>query len=266
MSERVTITEEGHIAFVRLSRPEKRNALDLAMLESISDAGISLAARNDIRAVVLHGEGPAFSAGLDLNEMPKLAQYVAQNGGIMHRSHGDANLFQHVTTVWRDLPQPVICALHGYAFGGAFQVMLGADMRIAAPDCQFSIMEGRWGLIPDMGGIALMRRLAREDVLRRLTYSAEKFAACDALTWGLVTEIADNPLARAAEIARDIADKSPDAVRAAKELFNRTELTSEADTLLIESELQGRLIGTPNQMEAVMAGLQKRTADFKDPD
>lgn len=265
MNQRIQITEENQIAFVRLSRPEKRNALDLQMLEAISQAGTDLASRNDIRAVVLHGEGDAFSAGLDLNEMPKLAQYVAQNGGIMQRSHGDANLFQHVTTVWRTLPQPVICALHGYAFGGAFQIMLGADMRVAAPDCQFSIMEGRWGLIPDMGGISLMRRLVREDILRRLTYTAEKFTAADALSWGFVTEISDNPLTRASEIAQHIAGRSPDATRCAKELFNKTELTDTAATLLIESELQGRLIGTSNQMEAVMAGLQKRPPEFKDP-
>ena len=264
MNARVTVTETDQIAFVALSRPEKRNALDLQMLEEISDTGASLANRNDIRAVILYGEGNAFSAGLDLNEMPKLAQYVTQNGGIMKRSHGDANLFQHVTTVWRSLPQPVICALHGYAFGGAFQIMLGADIRIASPDCQFSIMEGRWGLIPDMGGVALMRRLAREDVVRHLTYTADKFTARDALNWGFITELAGDALARATEIAHDILAKSPDAVRAAKELFNRTELTSEAATLLIESELQGRLIGTPNQMEAVMAGLQKRAPDFKD--
>ncbi|WP_039017518.1 crotonase/enoyl-CoA hydratase family protein [Halocynthiibacter namhaensis] len=264
MNARVTVTEANQIAFVALSRPEKRNALDLQMLEEISDTGASLASRNDIRAVILHGEGNAFSAGLDLNEIPKLAQYVTQNGGIMKRSHGDANLFQHVTTVWRSLPQPVICALHGYAFGGAFQIMLGADIRIASPDCQFSIMEGRWGLIPDMGGVALMRRLAREDVVRNLTYTADKFTARDALSWGFITELADDALARATEIAQGIVEKSPDAVRAAKELFNRTELTSEAATLLIESELQGRLIGTPNQMEAVVAGLQKRAPDFKD--
>ncbi len=264
MSDRITVTEENQIAYVRLSRPEKRNALDMEMLEAISATGLELAARKDIRAIVLHGEGQAFSAGLDLMAMPKLMQYVQEAGGIMKRSHGVSNLFQHVTMVWHEMPQPVICALHGYAFGGAFQIMLGADIRIATPDCQFSIMEGKWGLIPDMGGIALMRRLARDDVMRRLTYTAEKFAACDALSWGFVTELAEDPSARATAIAQDIVAKNPDAVRVAKEMFNRTELTDVAETLLIESELQGRLIGTPNQMEAVMAGMQKRLPVFKD--
>jgi enoyl-CoA hydratase/carnithine racemase len=180
------------------------------------------------------------------------------------RSHGISNLFQAASMVWAQMPQPVIAAVHGYAFGGAFQIMLGADIRITAPDTRFSIMEGRWGIIPDMGGMALMRRLARTDVIRKLTFSAEEFDAPQALDWGFVTELSDTPLERARAMAADIANKSPDAIRAAKALIQETELMTWQDTLLAESRAQEKLIGQPNQMEAVMAGLAKRSPKFTD--
>ncbi len=263
MSERVTITEDGPVAIVTLSRPEKRNALDLEMIEAIVAAGASLAKRKDIRAVVLTGAGEAFCAGLDVAAMPLLAK-AAKDVGFAKRTHNRSNLFQATAMVWAELPQPVIAAINGYAFGGGFQIMLGADMRIAAPDARFSIMEGRWGLIPDMGGMVLMRRLARGDVIRRLTYTAEQFAAADAQAWGFVTELAKDPVARAKDLAQQIALKSPDAVRAAKQLITDTELTDIESTLILESVVQEGLVGTPNQMEAIMAGLQKRDPVFKD--
>ena len=264
MSDRVHITEVNQVATVTLARAEKRNALDFDMIKAIVAAGEGLAARRDIRAVILTGDGPAFSAGLDLNAMPDLAKLAMQGEGFCKRSHGISNLFQAASMVWAQMPQPVIAAVHGYAFGGAFQIMLGADIRITAPDTRFSIMEGRWGIIPDMGGMALMRRLARTDVIRKLTFSAEEFDAPQALDWGFVTELSDTPLERARAMAADIANKSPDAIRAAKALIQETELMTWQDTLLAESRAQEKLIGQPNQMEAVMAGLAKRSPKFTD--
>lgn len=264
MSNRVSITEDNQVATVTLTRPEKRNALDLDMIRAIVAAGEELAARKDIRAVVLTGDGPAFSAGLDLAAMPEIAQFAMQGGVFLERTHGPSNLFQAAAMIWNDMPQPVIAAVHGYAFGGAFQIMLGADMRIAAPDTRFSIMEGRWGIIPDMGGMVLMRRLARGDVIRKLTYSAEQFDGSQALNWGFVTELSDTPLARAQALAADIASRSPDAIRAAKALIRDTALLGVEDTLIAESRAQESLMGKPNQMEAVMAGMQKRAPNFKD--
>ncbi|MDE9451866.1 crotonase/enoyl-CoA hydratase family protein [Aliiroseovarius sp. Z3] len=264
MSDRVRITEENQVATVTLTRADKRNALDLEMIRAIVDAGETLAARKDIRAVVLAGDGPAFSAGLDLAAMPEIAQFAMQGGVFLERTHGNSNLFQAASMVWVEMPQPVIAAVHGYAFGGAFQIMLGADMRIAAPETRFSIMEGRWGIIPDMGGMVLMRRLARGDVIRKLTYSAEQFEADEALDWGFVTEISETPLTRAQALANEIAQKSPDAIRAAKALIRDTELLGVKDTLIAESRAQEGLMGKPNQMEAVVAGIQKRTPNFTD--
>jgi enoyl-CoA hydratase/carnithine racemase len=263
MTDRVTIEIEDHVARVTMNRPDKLNALDPAQIEAIVAAGREVSETRGVRAVVLTGAGKAFCAGLDMASMATIAQDAAKNG-FQARTHGISNLFQATAMVWAECPVPVIAAISGHTYGGGFQIALGADMRIAGPDARFSIMETKWGIIPDMGGMHLARRLMRGDVLRRLTYTAEVFDADAARDWGAVTEIADDPLARAMELARAIAQKSPDAIRAAKALITETEQTSPADTLLAESRVQEALIGTPNQMEAVMAGLQKRAPDFKD--
>lgn len=264
MTNRVSIDVAGNIATVTLTRSEKRNALDLDMINAIVEAGESLMERRDIRAVVLCGEGPAFSAGLDTSTFQLLIGEVAKSGGIMTRTHGQSNLFQQAAMVWAELPMPVIAAVHGYAYGGAFQIMLGADVRVAAPDTQFSIMEGKWGLVPDMGGMALMHHLSRGDIIRRLTYTAEVFGAQDAQNWGFITEINDDPMARANALASQIANRSPDAVRRAKTLITASQDMDAADALLLESKAQEGLIGSPNQLESLMAGFEKRSPNFKD--
>ncbi len=264
MKDRIFLETAAHVATVVLNRPEKRNALDPAMFEALVEAGERLKAQRNIRAVVLRGAGPAFSAGVDLSALPEMARLVHEAGGLMRRSHGPANLFQQASLIWREIPVPVIAAVHGHVLGGAFQIMLGADIRVAAPGCRFSIMEGRWGLVPDMGGMVLMRRVARSDVIRRLVYTAEEFSAEQALEWGFVTEIGEDPQARAQELAGIIATRSPDAVRAAKALINESDFADPETILLAESRHQESLIGTPNQTEAVMAGLQNATPRFRD--
>ncbi|WP_264210357.1 crotonase/enoyl-CoA hydratase family protein [Leisingera thetidis] len=258
---RVTTGYKDRIAYVTLARPDKHNALDEEMIGAIIAAGQEVAA-SDARAVVLSGAGKSFCAGLDMAAMAGLAQ---QDPGslIMERTHGDANAFQEVAMVWRRVPVPVIAALHGACFGGGLQIALGADIRVAHPEAQLSVMEMKWGLIPDMGGMALLPRLLRSDVLRRLTYTAEKIDAGQALDWGLVTELAGNPLCRANELATAIAAQSPAAIRAAKRLIGYAESgAAEAGVLLAESAEQAELIGTAEQMEAVAAGLMKRTPEF----
>jgi enoyl-CoA hydratase/carnithine racemase len=263
MSDRVTISRDGPVATVTMNRPDKLNALDVTQIEAIVAAGATIAATRDIRAVVLTGAGGSFCAGLDVAAMPKIAE-LARTTGFMSRSHGRSNLFQAAAMTWAELPQPVIASVEGHAYGGGFQIMLGADIRIAAPDAKFSIMEAKWGLVPDMGGMVLARRLIRGDVLRRLTYTAEVFDAGAALGWGVITEIADDPLARAQALAAMIATRSPDAVRAAKRLIADTEVMGAGDVLLEESAAQEALVGQPNQLEAVMAGFEKRAPKFND--
>ncbi|MGH1368674.1 MAG: crotonase/enoyl-CoA hydratase family protein [Maritimibacter sp.] len=263
MTERVTIDIQDHIATVTMNRPSKMNALDSTQIEAIVAAGQSLKQAKGVRAVVLTGAGGAFCAGLDTSTMPELAK-AANTTGFTGRTHGDSNLFQASAMVWAELPMPVIAAVEGFAFGGGFQIMLGADMRIAAPGTKFAIMEAKWGLVPDMGGMVLARKLMRGDVLRQLTYTAEIFESDAALTYGAITEIAPDPLARAQDLARAIAARSPDATRSAKALITETEFASTPDVLIAESAAQQALIGQPNQIEAVMAGLEKRTPNFTD--
>lgn len=263
MTDRVTIDIQDHVALVTMNRHEKMNALDMEQIETIVAAAGKVGATKGVRAVVLTGGPKAFCAGLDVSTMPVIAE-AARTTGFTERSHGTSNLFQASAMAWAECPVPVIAAVEGHAFGGGFQIMLGADIRVAAPTATFSIMEAKWGLVPDMGGMVLARRLMRGDVLRRLTYTAEVFGAEAALGWGAVTELAEDPVARAMELAGQIAARSPDAIRSAKALITATEQTNTLDTLLAESEAQEALVGAPNQMEAVMAGMAKRAPVFKD--
>ncbi|QDX27138.1 crotonase/enoyl-CoA hydratase family protein [Sphingomonas suaedae] len=261
MSEqRVTIDFADGIADVRLARPDKMNALDPAMFAGIADAIDRLAGMAGVRAVVLSGEGRAFCAGLDMASMA--------GGGtgldIHARSHGEANLFQQVAWGWRTLPVPVIAAVHGIAFGGGFQILSGTDIRIMAPGTRCSIMEMKWGIVPDMAGYALWRTTVRDDVLRELSYTAREFAAEEALALGFVTRVAEDPHAEAMALARAIAGRNPHAIRAAKRLANLAADANAGAILAAESAEQAKLLRSPNQMEAVMANMQKRAPNFTD--
>jgi enoyl-CoA hydratase/carnithine racemase len=271
MNDRVTISIEDGVADVRLSRPDKMNALDNAMFEGLVAAGERLKTEKGVRAVVLSGEGRAFCAGLDMGNFGRMAEGPrAPTGGapradqgLDDRSHGDANRAQYACWVWRDLPVPVIAAVHGVAFGGGFQVALGADMRYVAPDARMCVMEIKWGLVPDMAGTQLMRHLAREDLVRELTYTGRIFSGEEAFQYGFATRVCADPRAEALATAREIAGKSPDAIRAAKRMLNKLAVDP-GPALLAESIEQMALMGSPNQREAVRANLEKRPPRFAD--
>lgn len=259
---RVSVEISDHIAHVTLTRGDKMNALDQAMLEAIVEAGEGLIGNRDVRAVVVSGEGDAFCAGLDVMSFAGFAGKDPE-ALLMPREFGQSNLFQRVCTVWRDIEVPVIAAVHGVCFGGGMQIALGADMRIAASATKLAVMEMKWGLIPDMGGMALMPKLMRADEMRKLIYTAAPVLGDEAQRMGMVTELAEDPLARAKELADEIAGKSPTAIRAAKALAGYAESgASEAEILLEESRVQASLIGKPEQMEVVMANMQKRAPKF----
>jgi enoyl-CoA hydratase/carnithine racemase len=264
MADRVNIQSHGAVAEVRLARPDKLNALDEAMFAALAEAGEKLAAAPGVRAIVLSAEGKAFCAGLDRS----LFQVLAGGGGqgllAGARTAQGANPLQQAMMVWRNAPVPVIAAVQGAAFGGGFQLALAADMRIAAPDAQLSAMEIKWGIIPDLGGVGVLRRLVRDDVLRDLVFTGRVVSAPEALDLGLLTRLADDPRGVALSAADEIASRSPDAVRAAKALINLAADAPLADLLDRESALQAGLIGRPNQIEAVMANLQARPARFAD--
>lgn len=266
MTERIHVALQNGVANVRLTRPDKMNALDDAMFSALIETGERLKAEKSVRAVVLSGEGRAFCAGLDTANFAGMASGNRGTSQLVDtpRTPGGANRAQQAVMVWRELPVPVIAAVHGVAFGGGFQLALAADLRFVAADAKLSVMEIKWGLVPDMAGIVLLRPLLRDDILRDLTYSGRVFTGEEALHLGIATRVMADPHAEALSYAAEIAAKSPDAIRAAKRLMNLPANATTAEVLLAELVEQTALIGAPNQVEAVLANLQKRPPAFTD--
>ena len=259
MNDRVSITVTDQIADVRLNRADKMNAIDPAMFAGIGAAIDELAGMKDVRCVVLSGEGRGFCAGLDMASMA-----AGGSGTGRERNDQGSILPQHVTWGWRNLPMPVIAAVHGVAMGGGFQIMSGADIRIAAPGTRFAIRETYWGLVPDMAGFPIWRGLVRDDVLRELVYTAREFDADEALGHGFITRISEDPHAAAMDLARLIAGRNPHAIRGAKRLCNMAHDADPRAMLVAETDEQIAVIGKPNMMEAVAANMGKRAPVFVD--
>lgn len=262
MTELVTISVVDHVADIRLNRPEKMNALSMPMFDAINAAAEQVMSDRSIRAVVLSGEGRAFCAGLDLSNFTNPDTFGGGDAFGNGRGGYWPNFYQKPGYLWKDVPVPVICALHGVVFGGGLQIALGADIRIAHPETRLSLMEIKWGLIPDMSGTQTLRDLVRLDVAKELAFTGRIVEAPEAQQIGLVTRLDDNPREAALAMARDIAQKNPQAVTLGKLLLESTWHGDDARGLEMEEKLQAQLLMTPNQMEAVMAGMQKRPASF----
>src|SRR5436305_4021100 len=244
MSEqRVRIEVSDHVATVTLTRPDKHNALDLAMFNAIVDAAGQVGSEPGVRAVVLHGEGPSFCSGIDVTS----ALQTAGSNGADGLDREVPNRFQRTAYDWVTLPVPVIAAVHGNCLGGGLQIALGADIRIATPDARLSVMEGKWGLIPDMSISQTLPRLVGMDVAKELTYTARVISGEEALALGLVTRLADDPLSAARELAGQIAERSPDAVRGAKRTFEESWSAPPEGGLRWEAQIQMQLLGSANQ-------------------
>jgi len=269
VSERVSVRIEDGVADVRLDRPDKLNAIDRAMFDALVATGAALAENREVRAVVLSGEGRGFCAGLDFGSFQTMSQgprgVDAPSPLEQRAATSPANPAQRASWIWQEVPVPVIAAVHGVAFGGGLQIALGADLRLVAADARLSVMEIRWGLIPDMSGTQILRHLVRLDVAKELTFSGREVSGSEAIALGLATRVAADPRAEALALAREITGRSPDAVRAAKRLLNASVQSTLAEGLELEAKLQLALIGSPNQVEAVRANLEKRAPRFKDP-
>ena len=269
MSERVTVDLKDGVADVRMVRTDKMNAIDAAMFSALIDAGKAVSEDRAVRAVVLSGEGRAFCAGLDMGSFAAMAgpersgDAPAQN--LFERGASGANRAQLAAWIWQEVPVPVIAAVHGVAYGGGLQIALGADLRIVAPDARMSVMEIKWGLVPDMSGTQTLRRLVPLDVAKELTFTGRVFSGTEAKSMGLATRVSDHPREDALALAAEIAGKSPDAIRAAKKLLQEAWQGSVADGLRLEENLQRSLIGRPNQVESVKANFEKRAPRFSDP-
>ena len=264
MSELVTVEVKDHIGFVTLNRPEKYNALSIEMIQKIIEAGQAVKNDRSIRAVVLSGNGKGFCAGLDFENFQKMLSKDAPIN-LFERYHDTpANTAQHVAYIWKQVPVPVIAALHGVAYGGGLQIALGADIRLAAPDLKMSVMEIKWGLVPDMSLTQTLCDLLRLDVAKELVFTGRTVEADEAAKLGLVTRVCDDPKAEAAEMAALIASKSPDAISRDKILLEKAWRAGPASGLILEETLQREIMSGPNQIEAVMANFEKRAPKFSD--
>jgi enoyl-CoA hydratase/carnithine racemase len=250
MNEQYVILKvENQIAYVTLNRAEKRNALDMAMFKAIDKISRQLKRNREIRAIIVQGAGRDFCSGLDVKSV------MSQKSSIMALLAkwipGQANLAQRVSYNWRKIPVPVIMVIHGRCWGGGLQIALGADFRFTTTNASLSIMEGKWGLIPDMGANLALREIVAKDVALKLAMTAEIITAQTALELGLVTGVSENPLQKAEELALQIAERSPDAVAAVKKLYQNNWFRAEWLMLAKESFYQVRILLGKNQARAV---------------
>lgn len=256
MSEaRVLCEIKDHIAYVWLNRPEKLNGLDMPMFHQMVATAKKLRKNRSVRAVVLAAKGDSFCAGLDFSAVSKDPSMIAKV--FLKMPWKKQNLAQEIAHCWRDLPVPVICAIHGNCFGGGMQIALACDYRIARPDANLSIMEIKWGLIPDMSGMVTLSRLTRVDIAQELTMTGRQFSGIEGYEYGLISQLAADPVAEAEQLAQTIASKSPDAIAAAKYLFKKTWKADTWRALLWERWVQARLLGRKNQQIAMKNGMAK---------
>lgn len=261
MSERVTLKVEAGIAFVSLNRPEKYNALDIAMFEALIKTAKKIRKDRSIRAVILSGEGKCFSAGLDISDIkrnPLLIGKLLVKPGMRY-----TNLVQEAAWCWRELPVPVIAILHGKCYGGGLQIALAADFRIAKPDTELSVLEIKWGLIPDMTGSVTLRELISIDLAKELAMTGRLFSGEEAKEMGLVSYVSEDPMPHALALAQEISARSPDAVAAAKTLFNSTWTADEKTALNIETRLQKKILGRWNQIAAASKNLMEKPLQYR---
>ena len=265
---RLTVDIEGGVADVRLDRAEKMNALDNAMFDGLAATARELADDSSVRAVVLSGNGRAFCAGLDFGSFRAMQQSGDSDSStrelVQRTDENPANRAQFAAWGWHAMPVPVIAAVHGVAYGGGFQIALGADLRIVHPEARLSVREIVWGLIPDMAGPQLLQHVVRSDIAKELTFTGRVISGVEAAELGLVTRLSEEPLDDALALAREIAANSPHAIRAAKQVLDTARTADVREGLETEERLQVSLIGSPNQVEAVTANMEKRAPNFAD--
>lgn len=260
MNDRVRISIEGEIAYVTLTRTDKHNGMDLPMLKAVIAAQKKIRKMKDVRAVILHGDGPSFCAGLDVKSV--LGSPVKALASYLQLWWPMRNDFQTWSIGWRELPIPVIAVVHGNAFGAGLQLALGADLRICTPDAQLSMMEAKWGLVPDMGGVALMRELMRIDIAKELTMTGRVVSGVEAHELGLVTHVNTDPMSLAQQLVAEITNRSPDAVGAGKFLLQEAWRAIDGAALRAERLWQRRVITTKNQRISVQRNQKKEDIPF----
>ncbi len=261
MTATVDLVIEQGIATVTLNRPDKMNGLDLEMIDQLCATGKALRSDKSVRVVILRGAGPCFSAGLDF------AKVMKQPSGIMRAFlrpiWKDRNAFQQCCWVWRELPVPVIAAIHGHCYGGGLQIALAADFRYASEDARLSVMEIRYGLIPDLTGTRTLSELVRMDVAKELSMTGRILPAAEAQELGLITRLVEDPYTEALATATQLTEKSPDALAGIKKVFHENWTADESAALGNERSIQARLLMGQNQRRALKAGMRKERPKFR---
>ena len=258
---RVLLEVINKIAYVTLNRADKHNGLDKQMFLDMVSVAKTIRKDRAIRCVILKGDGPSFCAGLDFAAVSKNPSMIPKFFAKLPWSKD--NMFQRVAHIWRDLPIPVIAAVHGNCFGGGMQIILACDYRIATPDAKLSILEMKWGLIPDMSGMVTLSRLTRVDIAQELTMTGRFFSGEEGAEYGLISKVSTDPVGEAEALASVIVEKSPDAIAATKYLFNKTWKKDTRGALLWERITQLRLLGRKNQRIAMANGLAKKGSEPK---
>ena len=257
----VLLDIQDNIAIVTLNRPNKYNGLDWAMFSNIIRTIKILRKNKNIRAVILRGNGPAFCSGLDVMSIKKNPLFLLKL--LIKPGMTISNAAQNVSYLWRKLPIPVIAVTHGKCYGGGLQIAMGADFRFSTPDCEFSILEAKWGLIPDMAGMLAWREVLRGDVLRDLTYTGRLVQADEAQKIGLITRIEDDPMQAALDYAKEITAHSPDSVAASKLLINHIWTANDKSVLKMETKLQKKVLGRWNQQAAASRNISKHPKEYQ---
>jgi enoyl-CoA hydratase/carnithine racemase len=261
MPTHVSVEVNGPVAQVTLDRPDKLNGLTLEMLGELRGAARSLARDRSLRAVVLKGAGESFCAGLDFAQATKQPARIARL--FTPNPLRGTNGFQEACWAWRRVPVPVIAEIHGHCYGGGVQLALAADFRFTTPDAEWSVLEGKWGLIPDMSGIKSLGELVGIDTAKRLTMTAEMFSGSHAHEIGLASGVADDPSTLTADLVGQLLPRSPDALAAGKRAFNKSWGAGARTTFRQERRRQlGVLLGK-NARIALAASLKKQPPDYQ---
>ncbi len=262
MNDRVRVRVENQIAYVTLNRADKHNGMDMPLLKGVLAAQKQVSRMKDIRAVILHGDGPSFCAGLDVKNV--LGKPSTAMASYLQLWLPFRNQFQTWSIGWREVGVPVIAVMHGNCFGAGLQLGLGADIRICTPDAKLSMMEAKWGLVPDMGGVALMRELMPIDVAKEITMTGRVLNGTEGRAIGLVTHVSDDPMAKAQVLVAEIAVRSPDAVGAGKFLLQQAWRALDSAALRAERLWQRRMIGSKNQRISVERNQKQADIPFKE--
>lgn len=255
MSEEIQCEIAGEVAFVRLARPEKFNALSLPMLKGLIATAHQLRKDTAVRAVVLSGEGPAFCAGIDTSVLAGGLPVVLPS--FVPRPWLGTNVFQEACWAWRRIPAPVVAVVHGHCYGAGLQLALGADFRFSTPDAKWSVMEAKWGLIPDMSGVHSLAQLVGLDTAKELSMTARTITGAEAKHLGLVTHVAADPHLAASELIDEILTRSPDSVAATKRVFEAAAPGRARHTFARERIEQARLLLATNTKIARQAAKEK---------